>query len=147
MRLRFGADLHPATQAEAEAFQDAIGLPHRDDAPRGFAPAAALWVRDRDLLIGQGVALECTDRALAARLRPEGASPALRVGRIDRFGVRPEYREAGVEERLMRALVRRFAGAGPRRSDALLFVGEMMAPVYASTVEGMGARLAEESLR
>lgn len=136
----------PATSEDAVRLQVSIGLAAAADRPDGWEPVAALWARDRDLVVGQGVILEAVDRRLRARLLPEGMAPGLRIGWIDRFGVIPEYREAGVEERLMRGLARRLGGAGPRRAEALLFVGEARAPVLLSTIEAMGGRLADPVL-
>lgn len=136
----------PASADDALRLQVAIGLPAAHDRPAGWEPVAALWARDRDLVVGQGVILETVDRRLRARLLPEGLPPGVRVGWIDRFGVIPEYREAGVEERLMRGLARRMGGIGAKRHEALIFVGEARAPVLLSTLDAMGGRLTDPAL-
>ncbi|MBM2574810.1 hypothetical protein JQC91_00705 [Jannaschia sp. Os4] len=145
MRIRLSSD-PPASDADAVRLQVACGLTASTDRPEGWEPVAALWARDRDLIVGQGVILECEDRRLRARLLPEGMAPGVRLGWIDRFGVIPEYREAGVEERLMRGLARRLGGMGAKRHEALIFVGAARAPVLLSTLDAMGGRLADPAL-
>ena len=123
----------------------ACGHPPKQEAPKGFRGVAALWARDRDMLVGQGVVLELRRRS--GRLRdlapPDWPHP---VGLIELLCVRPEYRETGLEERIVRALLRRFRVAVPGR-DALIYVGEARVPVLLSTVEALGPKPLDDRLR
>lgn len=135
----------PPPDEARDALLLACGHPPKHAAPEGFRGIAALWARDRDMLVGQGVILLLRRRSgLAARLAP--ADWPHPIGLIELLCVRPEYREAGLEERIVRALMRRFRVAVPGR-DALVFVGEARAPVLMSTVEALGPRPLDASLR
>lgn len=128
-RFRLGPDLFPVDDAERDAFLRAAGALPRDDCPEGFAGHSALWARDRDLLVGQAALVVLGDEALRPRLAPRGR-PDLPVAMIDALAVRAEYRETGLEERMVRALVRGWAGSG----EGLVYVGAAHAPVLASTL-------------
>lgn len=135
MTLRLGSDLAPRSTAERVEFLRAAGHLEREDCPQGFAGHSAIWARDRDLLVGQGAIVELSpDAPQRPRLIPQGMDARTRVALIDMLAVRPEYRETGLEERLVRALVRMFRDAVPRPSEALIFMGEMRAPVLLSTI-------------
>ena len=126
----------PPGDAARDALLRATGTLPRPGGPDGFRGVAALWARDRDLLVGQGVVLELRRRvARRDALVPDGWDGA--VGLVDMLCVRPEYREAGLEERIVLALARRFRAAVPAR-DALLYVGEARAPVLLSTLDALG---------
>ncbi len=136
--LRLGADLAPVTAAERAEFLMACGLLERDDCPPDFAGHSAVWARDRDLLVGQGAIVELSPDAPArARLVPQGMEARIRVALIDMLGVRPEYRETGLEERIVRALVRAFAETVPRPSEAVIYIGDARAPVLLSTLRAL----------
>jgi hypothetical protein len=128
-RLRLGADLFPRDDAERDAFLRAAGALSRDGCPEGFAGHSAIWARDRDLLVGQAALVVLGDEALRARLAPR-ARPDLPVALIDALAVRAEYRETGLEERMVRRLVRGWA----REGEGLVYVGAALAPVLASTL-------------
>ena len=135
----------PPTDAERDALLLAAGLMPKPGGPAGFRGVAALWARDRDLLVGQGVVLELRRRAPARdALAPPGWDGA--VGLVEMLCVRPEYREAAVEERILRALARRFRAAVPCR-DAILYVGETRAPVLLSTLDALGPATVDRWLR
>ena len=135
----------PPPDEARDALLLACGHPPKQTAPDGFRGVAALWARDRDMLVGQGVILELRRRS--GRMRslapPDWPHP---VGLIELLCVRPEYRETGLEERIARALMRRFRVAVPGR-DALVYVGEARVPVLMSTVEALGRRLLDPRLR
>ncbi|SFJ80489.1 hypothetical protein [Jannaschia pohangensis] len=137
--LRIGPDLAPVDAAERQAFLSAAGCLDAWDCAPGFAGHSALWVRDRDLLVAQAAILELDPEAdaLRARLIPPHLPTRLRVARIDMMAVRPEYTGLGLEERLTRALIDRFATTIPRPSEALIFVGAACAPVLLSTLKGL----------
>lgn len=124
-----GPDLFPLANAERDAFLQAAGVLPRDDCPAGFSGHSALWARDRDLLVGQAALVVLTDDTLRPRLLPRGMKD-VPVAAIDALAVRAEYRETGLEERMVRQLVREFAAG----SEALIFVGAAHAPVLASTL-------------
>lgn len=131
--LQMGPDLHPVDEAERDAFLTAAGLLPRDTCPPGFRGFSALWARDRDLLVGQAALVVLTDDTLRPRLQPRGMSAMIPIAKIDALAVRAEYRETGLEERMIRRLIRDFAGA----REALVFVGTSHAPVLASTLVGL----------
>lgn len=136
--LRIGPDLAPEDPAERAEFLAAADLLDRADCPPGFTGHSALWARDRDLLVGQGALVELApDAAARPRLVPQGMDTRIRVALIDMLAVRPEYRETGLEERLVRALVRAFAEAVPRPTEAVIYVGEARAPVLLSTFRAL----------
>lgn len=139
MTVRLGSDLAPRDPAERDAFEVAAGLLPREDCAPGFAGHSALWARDRDLLVGQGALVELDPDAgpHRARLIPPHLPPATRVAAIERLAVRPEYREQGLEERLVRALIDAFATTIPRPTEALIYVGAAHAPVLLSTLRGL----------
>ena len=128
-RPRLGDDLFPCDEAERDVFLRAAGALPRDACPEGFAGHSAVWARDRDLLVGQAALVVLGDEALRARLAPRGA-PDLPVAAIDALAVRAEYRETGLEERMVRHLVRGWAAG----AEALVYVGAAHAPVLASTL-------------
>jgi GNAT superfamily N-acetyltransferase len=128
-RLRLGSDLFPVDDAERDAFLRAAGALSREDCPEGFAGHSAIWARDRDLLVGQAALVVLGDEALRARLAPRGR-PDMAVAAIDALAVRAEYRETGLEERMVRRLVRGWARGG----EGLVYVGSAHAPVLASTL-------------
>lgn len=135
----------PPLDEARDALLLAAGMVPRPGGPDGFRPIAALWARDRDLLVGQGVVLELRRRvARRDALVPDGWAGA--VGLVDMLCVRPEYREAGLEERIVLALARRFRAAVPC-PDALLYVGEARAPVLLSTLDALGPRARDGHLR
>ncbi|TFL18642.1 hypothetical protein [Jannaschia formosa] len=127
--LRLGDDLFPVDEAERDGFLRASGALPRDACPEGFAGHSAIWARDRDLLVGQAALVVLRDDLLRARLSPRGR-PDLPAAMIDALAVRAEYRETGLEERMVRALVRGWAG----EEEALVYVGAAHAPVLASTL-------------
>lgn len=132
--LRIGPDLAPRDDAERADLRRAAGLLDRDGCPDGFAGHCAVWARDRDLLVGQGALVELApDARQRPRLVPQGMDPRIRVALIDMLGVRAEYRETGLEERIVRALVRTFRTTSPRPAEAVIYMGEMRAPVLLST--------------
>lgn len=145
--LRIGPELAPRSEAERAEFMQSAGLLDRGDCPPGFAGHSAVWARDRDLLIGQGALVELSpdDHPRRARLIPPHLDPRLRVALIDMLAVRPEYRETGLEERIVRRLIDGFASQVPRPSEALIYVGPARAPVLLSTLAGLA--LAEEGFR
>jgi GNAT superfamily N-acetyltransferase len=128
-RLRLGADLFPVDEGERDAFLRAAGALSREDCPEGFAGHSAVWARDRDLLVGQAALVVLGDEALRVRLAPRGR-PDMAVAMIDALAVRAEYRETGLEERMVRRLVRGWARGG----EGLVYVGRAHAPVLASTL-------------
>ncbi|UWQ22790.1 hypothetical protein [Jannaschia sp. W003] len=129
-------DERPPSGAEHEAMMLASGLTPKAAAPEGFRGVAALWARDRDMLVGQGVALELHRRAEARpHLAPAGWEGP--IGLIELLGVIPEYREIGLEERIVRSLCTLFRIRVPCR-DALIWVGEARAPVLLSTLDALG---------
>ena len=135
----------PPTDVERDALLLAAGTLPRPGGPGGFRGIAALWARDRDLLVGQGVVLELRRRAPGRdQLAPAGWDGA--VGLIEMLCVRPEYREAGLEERIVRALARRFRAAVPCR-DAILWVGEARVPMLLSTLDALGPVTVDRWLR
>ncbi len=136
--LRIGPELSPLSGAERAEFLRSAGLLDRGDCPEGFAGHSAVWARDRDLLVGQGAIVELApDAPQRPRLVPRHMEPRTRVALIDMLAVRPEYRETGLEERIVRALVDRFAAAVPRPPEALIYVGTARAPVLLSTLRGL----------
>lgn len=138
--LTLGPDLFPVDESERDAFLIAAGLLPRDTCPAGFRGHSALWARDRDLLVGQAALVLLTDDTLRPRLVPRHLAPDLSVALIDALAVRAEYRETGLEERMVRRLVRDFVrersrlGSSP---EALIYVGASRAPVLASTWAGL----------
>ena len=137
----------PPSEAERAALLLAAGQTPKEAAPDGFRGVAACWARDRDLLVGQGVALELTRRAPARdAIVPRGWPEGLVVGLVELLCVRPEYREIGLEERILHALLRRFRVAVPCR-DALVYVGEARAPVLLSTFDALGGAMRDGWLR
>ena len=128
-----GPDLHPVDEAERDAFLTAAGLLPRDTCPAGFRGFSAVWARDRDLLVGQAALVVLTDDTLRPRLLPRRFPADLPIAKIDALAVRAEYRETGLEERMVRRLIRDFAGP----EEALVFVGAGHAPVLASTLNGL----------
>jgi hypothetical protein len=143
--LRIGPELAPRSEAERAEFLQSAGLLDRGDCPPGFAGHSAVWARDRDLLIGQGALVELSpdDETRRARLIPPKFDPRTRVALIDMLAVRPEYRETGLEERIVRILIDGFATQIPRPTEALVYVGVARAPVLLSTLEGLS--LTEEA--
>jgi len=135
----------PPAEEEHEAMMLAAGQTPKSAAPDGFRGVAALWARDRDMLVGQGVVLELRRRATA---RPHLCPPGwdLPVGLIELVCVIPEYRETGLEERLVRRLLTLFRVRVPCR-DALIWVGEARAPVLLSTSDALGPDLRDGWLR
>lgn len=131
--LQMGPDLHPADEDERDAFLAAAGLLPRDTCPAGFRGHSAIWARDHDLLVGQAALVVLTDDLLRPRLTP-AALGQVPVAAIDALAVRAEYRETGLEERMVRRLIRDFA----RGTEALIYVGQGHAPVLASTLAGLG---------
>lgn len=127
--LHMGPDLHPVDAEERDAFLRAAGLLPRDTCPAGFRGHSAIWARDKDLLVGQAALVVLTNDALRPRLAPK-AMPEVPVAAIDALAVRAEYRETGLEERMVRRLIRDFAAQG----EALVFVGTAHAPVLASSL-------------
>lgn len=135
----------PPTDAERDAMLLAAGQMPKEAAPQGFRGVAALWARDRDLLVGQGVVLELRRGSdLRARLAPPGWRHP--IGLVELLCVIPEYRETGLEERLVRALLRRFRARVPC-PDALIWVGEARAPVLLSTLDALGTEARDRWLR
>ena len=135
----------PPEDGAHEAMMLAAGLTPRAAAPEGFRGVAALWARDRDLLVGQGVVLELRRGAEArAHLAPEGWPHP--VGAVELLAVIPEYREAGLEERIVRALLRLFRARVPCR-DALVWVGDAHVPVRLSTLDALGPTCRDAWLR
>ncbi|WP_371155274.1 hypothetical protein [Jannaschia sp. 2305UL9-9] len=132
--LVLGPDLHPVDEEERDAFLCAAGSLPRETCPAGFRGHSAVWARDNDLLVGQAALVVLTDESLRARLVPR-ALQGVAVGAIDALAVRAEYRETGLEERMVRRLIRDFA----RGDEALVFVGAAHAPVLASTLETLDA--------
>ncbi|MEM9798396.1 MAG: hypothetical protein AAF919_18040 [Pseudomonadota bacterium] len=127
----------PPDPAAQDEFLLAAGQPPRDAAPRGCRGVAALWARDRDLLVGQGVVLEVRRHALDRdRLVPANWDHRATIGVIELLCVRPEYRWLGLEERLMRHLARLFRVRVPCR-DALIYVGEARVPMLLSTLTAL----------
>ncbi len=146
MSVRIGPGLAPSDPGERIALLRAAGVLDRDGAPAGFAGHSAVWARDRDLLVGQGAIVELApDAASRGRLVPQGMDPRTRVALIDMLAVRPEYRETGLEERIVRALVRAFRETPPRPAEAVIWMGEMRAPVLLSTLAGLSP--ADDALR
>lgn len=145
--LRIGAELAPRSEAERSGFLRSAGLLDRGDCPPGFAGHSAVWARDHDLLIGQGALVELSPEEGARRLRliPPHLDRQLRVMLIDMLAVRFEYRETGLEERMVRKLIAGFADQVPRPSEALIYIGAARAPVLLSTVRGLG--LTDDILR
>lgn len=133
IQIQMGPDLHPVDEEERSAFLTASGLLPRETCPEGFRGFSAVWARDRDLLVGQAALVVLTDDALRPRLLPRQMPLDLPIAKIDALAVRAEYRETGLEERMVRRLIRDFAGAG----EALVFVGASHAPVLASTLAGL----------
>lgn len=131
--LHMGPDLHPVDEAERDAFLTAAGLLPRDTCPAGFRGHSAIWARDRDLLVGQAALVVLTDETLRARLVPSSQPASIRVAAIDALAVRAEYRETGLEERMVRRLVRDFAGA----TEAVIYVGQAHVPVLASSLRSV----------
>ena len=136
----------PPTDAERDDLLAAAGQPPAERAPEGFRGVAALWARDRDLLVGQGVVLELRRGATVRAALCAADDPRLAVGLIELLCVRPEYRWGGLEERLMRALLHRFRARVPCR-DALIYVGETRAPVLLSTLAGPAPAAVDRRLR
>ncbi|WP_179378646.1 hypothetical protein [Jannaschia marina] len=138
--LRIGPELAPRSDRERDDFLRAAGLLDRGGCPWGFAGHSAVWARDRELLIGQGALVELDPAAteLRARLVPRGLARDLRVAAIEMLGVRAEYRETGLEERIVRALVEMFARTPPLPTEAVIYMGEMRAPVLLSTLLALG---------
>ncbi|KIT17713.1 hypothetical protein [Jannaschia aquimarina] len=135
----------PPDDETRDAFLLAAGQPPKARAPEGFRGVAALWAWDRDMLVGQGVVLELHRRAVARpRLAP--ADWPHPVGLVELLCVIPEYRESGLEERLLRALLHRFRIRVPCR-DALIWVGEARVPVLLSTLDALGPDLRDRLLR
>lgn len=139
--LRIGPELAPRSDAERAEFMRTAGLLDRGTAPPGFAGHSAVWARDRDLLVGQGVIVELdpADTPRRARLVPRDMDPRTRVALIDMLAVRPEYRETGLEEAIVRALVAAFAAARPQPAQAVIYVGTARAPVLLSTLLALDA--------
>jgi hypothetical protein len=135
---RLGADLHPVDASERDAFLVAAGHLSREDCPAGFVGHSAVWARDRDLLVGQAALILLADDALRPRLMPAGLPPEVMIGAVDAMAVRAEYRETGLEERMVRHLLGAFVNepGGPR--DALVYVGAARVPVMASVRAGLG---------
>ncbi|MFO6464408.1 hypothetical protein ACK8OR_08450 [Jannaschia sp. KMU-145] len=127
--LRLGDDLFPRNAAERDAFLTASGHLPRETCPEGFVGHSAIWARDRDLLVGQAALVVLTDDLMRPRLIPRGAAPDLPVAMIDALAVRAEYRETGLEERMVRHLIRDVWGS----EEALVYVGASRAPTWAST--------------
>ena len=140
MSVRLGPRLAPRSPAEREALLAAAGLLDRDDAPPGFAGLVATWARDRDLLVGQGVLVELVDAARRPALLPPNVAPGTRILLLDMLAVRPEYRETGLEERILHDLLRPLRRAIPRIPEAVIYAGEVHAPVLLSTLLAMGPR-------
>ena len=61
------------------------------------------------------------------------------------LAVRPEYRETGLEEQIVRALVDDLMETIPRPTEAVIYVGTARAPVLLSTLRGLD--LTDESFR
>ncbi|CTQ48460.1 hypothetical protein [Jannaschia donghaensis] len=137
--LRIGPELAPLSERERAEFIRTAGLLDRGTCPEGFAGHSAVWARDRDLLIGQGAIVELSPDAMPqrARLVPRHMEGRTRVALIDMLAVRPEYRETGLEERIVRSLVTAFAETTPRPAEALIYVGAARAPVLLSTLRGL----------
>lgn len=135
----------PPDPAEHEAMMLAAGVTPKASAPDGFRGVAALWARDRDLLVGQGVILELRRRAEA---RPELAPPGWPhpVGAVELLAVIPEYRDGGLEERLLHGLARLFRIRVPCR-DALIWVGEAHVPMRLGTLDALGPGARDRWLR
>ncbi|MEL6586760.1 MAG: hypothetical protein AAFY65_08930 [Pseudomonadota bacterium] len=127
--LRIGDDLFPRNDAERDAFLSAAGHLPKQTCPAGFAGHSAIWARDRDLLVGQAALVVLTDDTLRPRLAPNVSDPKLPIALIDALAVRAEYRETGLEERMVRHLIQGFSAA----AEALVFVGVSHAPTWAST--------------
>lgn len=132
MSLRLGASLHPADEAERDAFLIAAAALTRDDCPAGFVPRSAVWARDRDLLVGQAALTELADDLLRPRLAPPDLPPDYPIALIDALAVRVEYRETGLEERMVRHLLGAWLRGPGAPRDALVYVGAARAPVLAS---------------
>lgn len=127
--VQLGDDLFPRDDAERDAFLAAAGHLPRDTCPAGFAGHSAVWARDRDLLVGQAAIVELTDDTLRPRFAPRGADRMLPIAMIDVLAVRAEYRETGLEEQMVRHLIRGFA----QGAEALVYVGTARAPTWATT--------------
>ncbi|WGH79704.1 hypothetical protein [Jannaschia ovalis] len=137
----------PPSDAARDALLRAAAHPGKDAAPDGFRGVAALWARDRDMLVGQGVVLELKRNAPAREtLVPVGWDPSHPVGLVELLCVRPEYRWIGLEERILRGLGHLFHARVPAR-DALIYVGEAHAPVMLSTLLALSPRTLDPLLR
>lgn len=145
--LRIGPELAPRSDAERSEFLRTAGLLDRGDCPQGFAGHSAVWARDRDLLVGQGALVELAPDAHGqrARLVPRQMEARTRVALIDMLAVRPEYRETGLEERIVRTLIRAFRTVPPIPAEAVIYVGTARAPVLLSTLCGL--ELTEDAFR
>lgn len=132
MSLRIASDLYPVDGAERDAFLTAAGVLPRDGCPAGFRGHSAVWARDRDLLVGQAALVELTDDLLRPRLAPPDLASEIAVGLIDALVVRAEYRDLGLEERMVRHLLGAYLAAPGAAPDLLVYVGAARAPVLAS---------------
>jgi hypothetical protein len=131
-RFRVGAELHPADDGERDAFLLSAGVLTRETCPEGFTAYAAVWARDRDLLVGQAALVLLVDDLARDRLAPAELPPGIAIGLIDALAVRVEYRETGLEERMVRHLCGGLMADRDGPGDALIYVGAARVPVMAS---------------
>ncbi|MEM8824437.1 MAG: hypothetical protein AAGF30_12565 [Pseudomonadota bacterium] len=122
----------PPRSAETEGLFAASGVLPQRDCPRGFRGHSAVWARDRDLLVGQAALVELTDDLLRPRLAPPGTAPDVAIGLIDALAVRAEYRDLGLEERMVRHLLGAYLAAPDAARDMFAYVGAARIPVLAS---------------
>ncbi|MEM7710661.1 MAG: hypothetical protein AAF264_07920 [Pseudomonadota bacterium] len=122
----------PPTTDEVEELLEVSGVLPRDDCPLGFRGHSAVWARDRDLLVGQAALVELTDDVRRPRLAPPGLAPEVAIGLIDALAVRAEYRDLGLEERMVRHLLGTYMAARDAAPDLLAYVGAARIPVLAS---------------
>ncbi|MEM7641748.1 MAG: hypothetical protein AAF366_04400 [Pseudomonadota bacterium] len=132
MTLRIASDLYPADACERDTFLTAAGVLPRTGCPPGFRGHSAVWARDRDLLVGQAALVELTDDLLRPRLAPPGLSPEIAIGLIDALVVRAEYRDLGLEERMVRHLLGAYLATPHAAPDMLVYAGAARVPVLAS---------------
>ncbi|MEM8851443.1 MAG: hypothetical protein AAGE03_15605 [Pseudomonadota bacterium] len=122
----------PPSSAQTEDLLVASGILPRETCPRGFRGHSAIWARDRDLLVGQAALVELTDDLLRPRLAPRDLAPQIAIGLIDALAVRAEYRDLGLEERMVRRLLGGYLAAPDAAADMLVYVGAARGPVLAS---------------
>ncbi|MEM7491490.1 MAG: hypothetical protein AAF390_20425 [Pseudomonadota bacterium] len=127
----------PPSLAETEDLLVASGILPRTGCPAGFRGHSAVWARDRDLLVGQAALVELTDDLLRPRLATPDLAPNVAIGLIDALAVRAEYRDLGLEERMVRHLLGAYLGAADAAPDMLVYAGAARVPVLASVRAGL----------